>query len=173
MRDALSQLASEDDIKQVTRDLLLSIEDIEAGDDDERLDLDLDPKIDLEWKEGVEALAQFTEEQMWEKLGLPDKNLPFFQQWTDPDGTIDPWSEEGQAWLKDDTNTSRQALRPRWHQLVGIYRTVERAFECKPVLLMDGVGLGKTLQVLGAIACLAYYRRVYETKGNFPGDFRE
>ena len=44
---------------------------------------------------------------------------------------------------------------------------LEQAFEGKLVLLMDGVGLGKTMQVLGAICCLAYYRQVYDAKGKF------
>lgn len=86
---------------------------------------------------------------------------------------IDPWSVEGQAWLKDNKNATHQPLRPRWHQLIGIYRTVERVFKKQPMLLMDSVGLGKTMQVLGAIACLAYFHQVYEIKDKFPGDFGE
>ncbi|KIN93226.1 hypothetical protein M404DRAFT_74152, partial [Pisolithus tinctorius Marx 270] len=132
--------------------------------------LDLDDRIDAEWREGVEALSKVTEEQLWRKLGFPDRQLPFFQRWTDPDDLIDPWSEEGKAWLANMPD-KREPLQPRWHQLVGIYRMLERAFEGKPVLLMDGVGLGKTLQVLGTIACIAYYRRAFTLKGLFPGDF--
>lgn len=50
---------------------------------------------------------------------------------------------------------------------------LERAFEGEPVLLMDGLGLGKTLQVLGVITCLAWYREYYERKKAFPGHFGE
>lgn len=156
----------------ISQALLASIEDVEAAEADDRLELDLDARVDPDWKEGVEALANYTEDQLWQKLGLTGNKLPFFQDWTDPDGMIDPWSEEGQAWLNV-TPARRQELKPRWHQLVGIYRQIERAFEGKPVLLMDGVGLGKTLQVLGAIACLAYYQQFFVSKGHFPGDFGE
>ena len=53
--------------------------------------------IQMDWKEGIEILVANTKDQMWAKLGLAEKRLPFFQQWTDLDGTIDPWSEEGQG----------------------------------------------------------------------------
>ncbi|KAI9457025.1 P-loop containing nucleoside triphosphate hydrolase protein [Boletus coccyginus] len=170
LRDALLNLATIDDVFAISQALLASIEDVEAAEADDRLELDLDARVDPDWKEGVEALANYMEDQLWQKLGLTGNKLPFFQDWTDPDGMIDPWSEEGQAWLNV-TPARRQELKPRWHQLVGIYRQIERAFEGKPVLLMDGVGLGKTLQVLGAIACLAYYQQFFVTKGQFPGDF--
>ncbi|KAI5993055.1 hypothetical protein F5J12DRAFT_698839, partial [Pisolithus orientalis] len=58
-----------------------------------------------------------------------------------------------------------------WHQLIGIYCMLESVFKGKPILLMDGVGLGKTLQVLGVIVCLTYYWYVYMKKKAFPGDF--
>ncbi|KIO00769.1 hypothetical protein M404DRAFT_151725 [Pisolithus tinctorius Marx 270] len=170
LRDILLGLASEHDIQAITQALLVSIEDLDSAESVEPVELDLDAPIEPDWKEGVEALSKFSDEQLWQKLGIPDQRLPFFQQWTDPDGMIDPWSDEGQAWLQNMTE-KRESLQPRWHQLVGIYRMLERVFEGKPILLMDGVGLGKTLQVLGVIACLAYYRYVYAKKKAFPGDF--
>ncbi|KIK11276.1 hypothetical protein PISMIDRAFT_122983 [Pisolithus microcarpus 441] len=172
LREALRNLASEDDITAVTQYLLATMEEMDGADADERVDLDLDAPLDPDWTEGVENLSKLTDDSLWQKLGLADKRIPFFQRWTDPDGLIDPWSPEGQAWLNTSTS-KRHELEPRWHQLVGIYRMLERTFEGKPVLLMDGVGLGKTLQVLGTIACLAYYRHVYKEKGVFPGDFAE
>ena len=48
---------------------------------------------------------------------------------------------------------------------------LERAFDGKPVLLMDGVGLGKTLQVIGMIACLVFYHESFKKAGKFPGHF--
>ena len=67
MHDALSQLASKDNIKEITHELLLSIKDMEAGDDNKTLDLNLDSQIELNWKEGVKSLVQTTEnvEQAW------------------------------------------------------------------------------------------------------------
>ncbi|KAI6144170.1 P-loop containing nucleoside triphosphate hydrolase protein, partial [Pisolithus thermaeus] len=170
LREALRNLASEDEISAVTQYLLVTMEDMDGADPDERVDLDLDAPLDPAWTEGVENLSKLTDDVLWQKLGLAEKRIPFFQRWTDPDGLMDPWSQDGQAWLNSAT-LKRHELEPRWHQLVGIYRMLERTFEGKPVLLMDGVGLGKTLQVLGTIACLAYYSHVYKEKGTFPGDF--
>ena len=61
-----------------------------------------DEQIDiLDWKEGVEDLASKTEKELWMLLRLPDKQLPFFQEWMDPSSIINPWSNKGQAWLND------------------------------------------------------------------------
>jgi hypothetical protein len=38
-------------------------------------------------------------------------------------------------------------------------------------MLMDGVGVGKTMQAVGLIACLAHYREHYRKHGKFPGKF--
>ncbi|KAI6142085.1 hypothetical protein BKA82DRAFT_77187, partial [Pisolithus tinctorius] len=73
-----------------------------------------------------------------------------FQQWTDPNGMIDPWSDEGQAWLQN-MMEKMELLQPQWHQLMGIYCMLEHVFEGKLILLTDRVGLGKMLQVLGVV----------------------
>ena len=48
---------------------------------------------------------------------------------------------------------------------------LEHAFEGKATLLMDRVGLRKTMQVISMITCLIYYRTYYTQKGNYPGHF--
>lgn len=172
IRDALGQLASEAEIREITSLIQATLENIQS-DTEEAVELSVDDPIDIsDWKEGVEALAGKTEKELWTLLGLADERLPFFQEWTDPNTLIDPWSNEGQSWLND-ADKGRVPLRPRWHQLVGIFRMLEHAFEGKATLLMDGVGLGKTMQAIGAIACLAYYRAHYAKKGDYPGYFGE
>jgi SNF2 family DNA or RNA helicase len=42
------------------------------------------------------------------------------------------------------------------------------AFIAEPVVLMDEVGLGKTLQIIALVACLAYYQDYYHQKKIFP-----
>ncbi|KAF9222840.1 hypothetical protein BS17DRAFT_651418, partial [Gyrodon lividus] len=121
------------------------------------------------WQEGVEDLGQLTEEQLWSHLGFKDA-IPFFQEFTDPDAIIKPWSKEGVAWLAN-PESRHEPLRPRWHQLVGILRMLQRAFTGELVLLMDGIGIGKTFQVIGFIACLAYYHAFFETHKKLPGSF--
>lgn len=172
LRDALERLATKVEVQSIDSLIRASLENI-TGDLSEPLDLDLDAPVDInDWKEGVEELSKWSEEKLWQLLGLPGQQLPFFQEWTDPDAQITAWTPEGRKWL-DDPASPRQRLRPRWHQLVGIFRMLQRAFEGRPVLLMDGVGLGKTLQVLGAVACLAWYTEYYEHHKKFPGHFGE
>ncbi|KAF9218117.1 hypothetical protein BS17DRAFT_823448 [Gyrodon lividus] len=154
--DALSQLASANEIAGITIIIHASLENLNV-DITERVIIEVDNNIDISnWSEGVKDLNTLTTNKLWERLGLSQKQLPFFQEWSNPDLVVDAWSNEGQQSLKD-ANLGRQPLIPRWHQLVGIYRMLERVFEDKPLLLMDGVGLGTTLQAVGAIACMAYY----------------
>ncbi|KAF8422282.1 P-loop containing nucleoside triphosphate hydrolase protein [Boletus edulis BED1] len=173
IQDALRALASREDVEAIAGQIKVSLENVQMSANPEPLELELDDNVDLKgWKEGVEELSKVSEESLWTMLGFPEKKLPFMQKWTDSGATIDPWSAEGQAWLEDE-RSDRLPLKPRWHQLVGIYRMLERAFEGKPVLLMDGVGLGKTLQVLGTIACLTFYRNHYSSHKKFPGQFAD
>jgi hypothetical protein len=46
-------------------------------------------------------------------------------------------------------------------------------FQNLPILLMDDVGVGKTLQLVGFIALLTYFRAYYDEHGSFPGEFGE
>lgn len=39
----------------------------------------------------------------------------------------------------------------------------------EPVLLMDDVGLGKTVQVIALFSMLAYYRTYFKLNGRYPG----
>ncbi|KAI5982173.1 hypothetical protein EDD15DRAFT_2378268 [Pisolithus albus] len=98
IRDALRNLASEEDVQAINRLVLASLENIREQDELDRVDLDLEAALPLEdWREGVEDLNKLSEDELWGKLGLPEKRLPFFQEWTDPDCMIDPWSEVGQV----------------------------------------------------------------------------
>ncbi|KAI6154544.1 P-loop containing nucleoside triphosphate hydrolase protein [Pisolithus tinctorius] len=169
LRDALKKLATDSEIREVEQLVQAALENIQS--DDVALEIPDGENIDVAWTEGVEELAQLTEDEIWAHLGLKEgKKIPLFQEFTDPDATIEPWSEEGEAWLNDPT-TTREPLQARWHQLVGILRMLQRAFDGQPVLLMDGVGIGKTFQVLGFIACLSWFRRHFDTHGKFPGAF--
>ncbi|KAI6044345.1 hypothetical protein EDC04DRAFT_2889792 [Pisolithus marmoratus] len=107
--NALCNLATEEDIYAVTQYLLATIEEMDAAAADEHIELDLDALIDPAWTEGIESLLKITEDALWQKLRFTDKKILFFQRWTDPDGLIDPWLQEGQAWLNIATS-KRQSL---------------------------------------------------------------
>lgn len=123
------------------------------------------------WEEGVEEFSSFSENRIWAELGLEAKKFPFFNPQYDPCAIIDPWTLEGRLWVEDGAHNS--PLQLQWHQMVGVLKMVHNAFEGLPVLLMDGVGLGKTIQVAAVIAVLTYYREFYAAHDHFPGCFRK
>ncbi|KAG2087837.1 hypothetical protein BD769DRAFT_1372784, partial [Suillus cothurnatus] len=131
--------------------------------------IDFGENIDIgDWKSGVEEYDKCSEDEPWEDLGMPEKKLPFFQMRSDPDAAIDPWSKYGQQWLDNPAGPAH--LAPQWHQLVGILRLIDRVLDGRPVILMDGVGVGKTMQAVGLIA---HYREHYRKHGKFPGKFAQ
>ncbi len=132
-------------------------------------DLDLDHAPEVAWTEGVEEYKDAPPDELWAMLGRPEMSIPFFNLKQDPENIHDPWSPEGSKWLQNPSNGV--PLKLRWHQLVGVLKMVENAFSKKPVLLMDGVGLGKTIQVAAFISVLAWYREYFTVHGHFPGKF--
>jgi hypothetical protein len=134
-------------------------------------DFDLDPELPLpfEWSDGVEDFSTMPEDKLWAILGLPNKIIPFFNERRDPTGAHDPWLKDDEEWFRDPANTTPLALR--WHQLVGVVKMVLNAFEAKPILQMDGVGLGKTIQMVAFIAVLVFFHEYHNANGCFPGAF--
>ncbi|EED80799.1 predicted protein [Postia placenta Mad-698-R] len=120
------------------------------------------------WREGVEEYANLTLDEVWDRLGLRDKVIPGFATLQDPDGTFDAWTKQGQAVLKGSKAT---LLTPRWHQLVGLLKLLDNLFLGKPMLLMDEVGIGKTMQAVGLCAMYDYARQYYVEHECFPGQW--
>ncbi|KAG1863891.1 P-loop containing nucleoside triphosphate hydrolase protein [Suillus subluteus] len=151
LRDALDRLATEEEVKELElliETTLAAMVPLEG----DKVVIDFAENIDVgDWKSGVEEYDKRSEDELWEDLGLPEKKLPFFQTRSDPDAAVDPWSEEGQQWLDNSA----------------------RCWTGRPVMLMDGVGIGKTMQAVGLIACLAHYREHYRKHGKFPGKFAQ
>jgi hypothetical protein len=135
------------------------------------LDAESDAVIDIDWTEGVEEFKELSSDDIFTLLGFSDKTIPFFNRLQDPYGLHDPWTNEGKEWFDDARNGDPLALR--WHQQVGDAKMLMNAFAGKPILQMDGVGQGKTIQSTSLVASLAYYRGYYATHGSFPGVFGE
>ncbi|KAG1894055.1 P-loop containing nucleoside triphosphate hydrolase protein [Suillus fuscotomentosus] len=169
LRQALSFLATQQDITLLTASIhdQLKLCDPNAMPDEPipEFDPDAPTDCDFQWSEGVEEYNNLSEDDIWSILGLPEKRIPFFNLLQDPYGNCDPWTEDGQTWLKE----NGEPLSLRWHQLVGLVKMVKNTFGGKPVLLMDEVGLGKTIQVTALIAVLSFYREFYTMHHRFPG----
>lgn len=167
---ALTQLSRGSEIDEVEASILAAIQQSAAEDDTETIRFQLpEPGFDETWAEGTEEFGTMAEPDLWHYLGFAEQRIPFFNERIDPIGKETPWSKEGMDFFANPANG--ELLVPRWHQLVGICKMVQNAFEGKPILLMDEVGLGKTLQAAAVMAILAFYRQVKKETGHFLGHF--
>lgn len=171
LRKALKELASESYVVVVLGELAeaaeaLSEEAFERDDDD--YDEMVTPYEVGDWASGVEHFQTWSLEQLWRYLGFRDEILGL-NTLQDPNGLVDPWDEK--AWADLVARNKVTDLFPFWHQVVGIAELITRTLDGKPSLLMDDVGVGKTLQIVGLIAVYAHYFETHKRTGKFPGAF--
>ncbi|KAK7682069.1 hypothetical protein QCA50_014655 [Cerrena zonata] len=171
LRQSLMLLSKQEDVDRMDAEIAEEIINLSKDSVDIPV-LTLD-SIDLkDWESGVEKYQTMNSEAICALLGIsPDGTLPHFNNYIDAVGIRDPWIDDS---LHNEAldDPDRKLLRPHWHQLVGMLKMLDSAFAGGPILLMDGVGLGKTLQVIGVIALLAYYRKTKQDTGQFPGIFK-
>lgn len=167
IRDALLHLASTEDIQSLGLEIherLLRVQREPTPDPE----LDFNPEPPVEWEEGVEEFSTHSMDDLWSLLGLrKTKTLPDFNDKIDPNAH-NYWSDPE---FMAENESSLRPLAPRWHQLVGIVKIVLQAFKGEPLMLMDQVGVGKTLQLVGAIAIFTFFRDFYDKNKSFPGSF--
>lgn len=126
---------------------------------------------DLEdWETGVEHLARHTVSELYEELGTTQQQVPDFNNFFDINGEHDPWLAKHNAWFEKDS-PARRPFKLRWHQLCAIVKIMENLLKQSGVLVMDAVGIGKTLEAIGVIAWRAYFLSVFEKQNKFPGKF--
>ena len=166
LRRAIEQLPSQADIDLIVQELDECLQIAQTAGEGEALpepgDTDIGP-----WKSGTEKWEAKGEPEIDAQLGLPKGVVPGMNTKEDPDGATDSWTTEGQSVLKSE---AAQALRARWHQKVGLLRIMEQMFQKKPLLLMDGVGVGKTLQAICGILMYSFHRGHFEKHGHFAGN---
>ncbi|PCH42717.1 hypothetical protein WOLCODRAFT_152760 [Wolfiporia cocos MD-104 SS10] len=140
---ALQALAMKDTVMQVQSTLQRLISDMspDSEDDNEQVELDFDA------------------EQVVAVLGLPNGRIPFLNEKEDPDSR-DPWSKEGKVVLEVET---ARPFNPRWHQYVGMLKMMHSTLNGKLTLLMDEVGVGKTLQAIMFTALREYTENIDNT----------
>ena len=84
-------------------------------------------------------------------LGLEKHTIPFFKVEAVKQ---DISSDLGEL---ETSTTTTEGTTLQWYQLVRTVRALEQVATSEPVLLMDDVGLGKTVQVIVIFAMLAFY----------------
>ncbi|KAH8069438.1 hypothetical protein BXZ70DRAFT_867509, partial [Cristinia sonorae] len=127
------------------------------------------------WESGVEEYAENrrTIAALCEELGIPIMDgVPHvvgFNKTMDPVGKLNPWQHEEEF----NQLTTKVPVQLKWHQWVGVHKMVVNAFQGKPILLMDDVGVGKTIQVITAMVVLRNFHHYHTQHGKFPGAFGE
>lgn len=172
---ALEHLATTEQISVLANLLRDQLDQAVPTSDDDNEEDEIETTYDIHWREGVEEFQNATLNQLYAFVGVLPKNsqapedlkLHFMNSFQDISGATDAWSAEG----KEASKREGKPLRLRWHQLVGITKMLMNGFDNKPVLLMDQVGLGKTIQVAGLISALGFLREHYERNAKFPGCF--
>ena len=146
-------------------DLLHS--EVDREDDSEHVVPDDEVNIS-DWETGVENLEHKTIDDIWNDYGLGSVcAVPGFNTREDPNGKIDPWSPEGVKFLAD-PNSDAIPFGPQWHQLLGATGMLLRKFRGRGTLLMDEVGVGKTMQVIVLQMFLIYLRSYREAHNTYP-----
>jgi hypothetical protein len=172
LREALQFLATGTQIGYLTATLQDQLNQADPGSTAQGLspelpwDLDAESNIVVDWTKGVDEFKGLSIHDIFTLLGLSDETISFFNHHQDPYGLHDPWTEEGQEWFNDAQN--RATLTLCWHQQVGVTKMLMNTSAGKPILLMHGVGLGKTIQSMSLIALLTYYHGYYANHGSFP-----
>jgi hypothetical protein len=89
------------------------------------------------------------------------------------DATFDPWKDPAETakMMADESATEKFELL--WHQVCGVIRMTDNLFEGLPLLLADGMGLGKTIQIIAFICWVAFMRVAHEQYGDYPGRWCE
>ncbi len=140
------------------------LELIAAANREEALGPDEIPEFEFEeWVEGTEHLAKKTVADLHGMLGLVEPVVPRFNV-KDNTSSFDTWSEKGQEVLE---RPDTPALRMFWHQWAGLVKIVTNLMHYRNLLLMDGVGVGKTMQATAAIAMYDFIR-LQQTQKQLP-----
>ena len=95
----LQKQASETDIQEIGQLIWAALKNADLQDAHVPIELPNSDLIKILWCKGTEGLATLTEDKLWTHLGLDKKQLPFFNEFTDPDAIIEPWTEDGKKWL--------------------------------------------------------------------------
>lgn len=168
IRAAVADFARQSDITTVLDHLeeLINLEVNRPQEDDVAVP---DDEVDItQWETGVENLQHKTMDDIWNDYALGSvKAVPGFNTRADPSGKMDPWTPEGIRYLEN-PESDAVPFAPQWHQLLGATGMLLRRFRGRSTLLMDEVGVGKTMQVIVLQMFLIYLRTYKQVHKTYP-----
>ena len=166
LQEALSRMVSKRKAQQMFEQLweCLELKNVPMVD---RIEIDMDHALLEEWSEGMEHLKGKTPVELYQLLGLEKHTIPFFKVEAVKQ---DVSSDLGEL---ETSTTTTEGTTLQWYQLVRTVRALEQVATSEPVLLMDDVGLGKTVQVITIFAMLAFYWAFFKVNKQYPGHWGE
>ncbi|EJD37436.1 hypothetical protein AURDEDRAFT_129480 [Auricularia subglabra TFB-10046 SS5] len=126
---------------------------------------------------GIARLMAKPISELYAMFGATEEFIPYVARWISSDPTFNSWSQGDRAeeWAAATEAAARGeestllAFALLKHQLVGLIQLLIWFMDRKPGLLLDDVGLGKTIQTLALAALLAWFSDQYDLTGKFPG----
>lgn len=123
------------------------------------------------WKSGTEEYEGLTLEDIFKIFGLTGHSIPRMAERIDIRGSEhDPWSEAGQKLLG---GSEARELKLFWHQGIGVLKIMDNLMAGRNLLVMDGVGVGKTLQAVASIALYEWLKDFKEQEKRYPRRWSE
>lgn len=128
-------------------------------------------------------LAEKSSEELDMMLGLKASIIPGMVRWTSPDRDFnsfadhsarDKWHaavEESEQQLANNEPTTLRRFRLLRHQEAGVVQMMIWLLEGSSGLLLDDVGLGKTIMALSLCAAGTYFAEYFDEHNEFPGYF--
>jgi len=180
---ALVTAEEAEEARELLQSLTRSPDELEE-DEETELDVDAAAASAFSCPTSTSDLERLSADELWDMLGCTDRFIPGMARVLDRTGshTLTNRSQRPQVLREMDTALGRilsgeedekwEKFTLKWHQLVGVVRMVELCFAGKPCLLMDEVGVGKTVETLAAIAALAHLHNFYQDYGHYPRAFR-
>ncbi|TFK64365.1 P-loop containing nucleoside triphosphate hydrolase protein [Pluteus cervinus] len=131
-------------------------------------DQTLDNAIALDTEDlGVAEMSKCSTESLSTQLGFPNAKPPNWADYRHKDTKINPHNSP-ELFKSAEGSPEFSQICLMWHQLVGVASMVQHAFTAAKrksnpgILLADGVGVGKTAQVMGFIAFLQLALKLWQ-----------
>lgn len=142
------------------------------------IDIDFDipdiSDVDLEnWSEGGEQYRGYSLEQLRKLTGYQPAidfgHGPMLATQIDTLRELRPHTAEWQEQIQLGNGDRFENLTLRWHQMVHLLVCHDLLLQGLPMLNMDSVGLGKTIEACASIGYIEFGRQYWEKHGQWPG----
>ena len=154
MRAALALWADQARVLEINMAISELVEEAPSLDSEALDELVLDRDAMDDWETGTEAYEKLTEAELYKRLGIADEKMPFWNDYFDKSGFLNSWTDPYIDWKALAAKEGEKdiiEMKLRWHQLVGLVKLVDSMMAKENILIMVGVGVGKTYEAIALI----------------------